>query len=556
MRRKSVYLLLALLGCVVLYAQDDHLEPEFGDEYGYAHYDSLVGNRFGDCSELRFIEAPSSFYLSAFSLEKEKGEYYLKTNTIHHAGTSSRKPGFHTLKVSSMFAQSLKNLFREAVGQVDFPGEDTRGLDGCTFFYSIRQENGCIKTGRKWSPADSTGMGELAGLCTRITKAETTTHLPAVAELKQLTDAIKRYGEAYRHYHKRYKSRGLFDLTGDYYKNAHPDIDAPPYLVYGDFTDYAFWRMEYPDSLLQTDTWGEAICYLFIDSAGYISGKQIYATHPLFEKEAARLLEETRRWEAAKKNGVPVACDVVVYIPFNPEAYRHRFAWQEQKLEACPGQTVDSEPVFPDSIRRIVMGNMRWPSEALTDTATVVCRFTVAPSGYVENAQVVSGTDPAFKAMALSIIYGFPPLIPALKDNQYVPFDYQLTLHFWGSDFRQFFKEVSKREEGVFGGYTEIYPSFPGGDQKLMEFINNRLRITQEMKNNAIQGRVICSFTINRDGSLSDFEVIRGLHPLLDAEALRIVKSMPRWNSGTYVGGKGYRVFCRVKYTVPVIFKW
>ena len=94
---------------------------------------------------------------------------------------------------------------------------------------------------------------------------------------------------------------------------------------------------------------------------------------------------------------------------------------------------------------------------------------------------------------------------------------------------------VEEEEEEVIFVVVEKMPEFPGGQQQ----------------ENGIQGRVICQFVVNRDGSIVDVEVVRsGGDPSLDKEAVRVIKSMPKWKPGQQRGKP-----VRVKYTVPVNFK-
>ena len=102
----------------------------------------------------------------------------------------------------------------------------------------------------------------------------------------------------------------------------------------------------------------------------------------------------------------------------------------------------------------------------------------------------------------------------------------------------------------VFGDIAEQMPSFPGGDRKLMEYLASSIQYPPECKESCIQGRVIVTFVVERDGSISQAKVVKSLDPLLDAEALRVVKAMPKWIPGRQAG-----VTVAVKYVIPVTFR-
>ena len=82
----------------------------------------------------------------------------------------------------------------------------------------------------------------------------------------------------------------------------------------------------------------------------------------------------------------------------------------------------------------------------------------------------------------------------------------------------------------------ELRPSFPGGTAKLLEYINENLHYPKEAKDICIQGKVVVSFTIERDGSITEAKVAKGIDSLVDAEAVRIVESMPKWSPGKFYG--------------------
>jgi protein TonB len=110
--------------------------------------------------------------------------------------------------------------------------------------------------------------------------------------------------------------------------------------------------------------------------------------------------------------------------------------------------------------------------------------------------------------------------------------------------------EEEEEEEVVFV-VVESMPEFPGGQQALFKYLGDNVKYPVIAQENGIQGRVICQFVVNKDGSIVDFEVVRsGGDPSLDKEAVRVIKSMPKWKPGKQRGKP-----VRVKFTLPVNFK-
>lgn len=97
---------------------------------------------------------------------------------------------------------------------------------------------------------------------------------------------------------------------------------------------------------------------------------------------------------------------------------------------------------------------------------------------------------------------------------------------------------------------VEQMPMYPGGDAALMGYLHDNIKYPTVAAENGVQGRVVVGFVVERDGSITDVNILRGVDPSLDREAMRVVKSMPRWNPGKQNGSA-----VRVKYQVPVSFR-
>lgn len=107
-----------------------------------------------------------------------------------------------------------------------------------------------------------------------------------------------------------------------------------------------------------------------------------------------------------------------------------------------------------------------------------------------------------------------------------------------------------EEEEQVIHIRVEKMPEFPGGQEALNRYLVRNIKYPLLAQENGIQGRVVCQFVVNSDGSIVDIAVVRGVEESLDKEAIRVIKSMPKWTPGRQ-GGKSVRV----KYTLPIRFK-
>ena len=109
---------------------------------------------------------------------------------------------------------------------------------------------------------------------------------------------------------------------------------------------------------------------------------------------------------------------------------------------------------------------------------------------------------------------------------------------------------VKKEEtEDVIFVVVENQPEFPGGQAAMMKFLADSIQYPKIAVENGIQGRVICNFVVMKDGSVSDVQIVRGVDPVIDTEAVRVLKLMPDWKPGTQRGKA-----VNVRYTLPVVF--
>ena len=110
--------------------------------------------------------------------------------------------------------------------------------------------------------------------------------------------------------------------------------------------------------------------------------------------------------------------------------------------------------------------------------------------------------------------------------------------------------EPPKEEEQKVFDVVEQMPAFPGGPNALFEYLSKNIKYPAVAEENGVQGRVIVTFVVEKDGSITDVKVAKSVDPSLDKEAQRVVRSMPHWIPGKQNGSA-----VRVKYTVPVTFR-
>ena len=98
---------------------------------------------------------------------------------------------------------------------------------------------------------------------------------------------------------------------------------------------------------------------------------------------------------------------------------------------------------------------------------------------------------------------------------------------------------------------SDAMPEYPGGPNEMMRYIQENIKYPQSAIDNKIEGRVFVTFVVEKDGSITNAAVLRGIDKECDAEALRVVSSMPKWNPGQHKGE-----VVRTQFTIPIYYKF
>lgn len=242
-----------------------------------------------------------------------------------------------------------------------------------------------------------------------------------------------------------------------------------------------------------------------------------------------------------------------------------------KKMNKPTKQTLNGKPIFvivekmpefpggPKALRDHIAKSIVYPKEALKKDikGRVFVTFIVSDEGKIEGERVVRGVNPLLDNEALRVIKSLPNWIPGEQSGKKVNVSYTVPISFGLKDGeRQTNVEGEKFKEGQIikvGKATATVgskPEFPGGQLELQKFIARTVKYPEEAQKKGETGRVFVTFIVNKLGVVDSAHIVRGVSPSLDAEALRVVKAMPKWKPAK---SKGEPV--SVVYTVPVNFK-
>lgn len=259
-------------------------------------------------------------------------------------------------------------------------------------------------------------------------------------------------------------------------------------------------------------------------------------------------------------------------------------------------------PSFPEgknAMDKFISDNLKYPEEAQAKgiQGRVTVRFVVSKTGDIVTPEIIRGIDPDCDKEALRVISAMPKWLPGKHEGKNVNVYFTLPVIFKLNiekenvillDGEEISEEELKLEaekkandknsawevkakvltdEEISGKYGDKYKgkvvteiifeegitdraSFPGGDEAMNEFISKNIRYPMTAHKAGIQGRVAVRFLVRETGVLDSISIVRKSDPLLDKEALRLVKSMPKWIPGKK-GGKAADTY----FTIPIVFK-
>ena len=295
----------------------------------------------------------------------------------------------------------------------------------------------------------------------------------------------------------------------------------------------------YPPEALDSGVTGRVIVGFTVDEQGRVTDVEVVGgLHPVLDSDAMAIVAGLPTFLPGLQDGKPVRVRGTLAIDYT-EAMRERTKISQDTM--CYWSSDEKTPW--EGVRDYICSKVVYPEEAMRKgiKGNVYVGVTIRADGSVTDERIVRGAHPLLDAEALCVIRELPRWEPAKIDGKAVDETYVVTVPF-DPDY------LEKEPWADIYMVVEDMPEFPEGDVK--HYLAEHVRYPEEAKKQGVEGVVFVRFIIKPDGSLTDVKVLRPVHPLLDEEALRVVREMPRWKPGCQ-DGKPVRVF----YSVPVEFR-
>ena len=223
-------------------------------------------------------------------------------------------------------------------------------------------------------------------------------------------------------------------------------------------------------------------------------------------------------------------------------------------------RSVEQMPQFPGgeaALMKYLSSHVQMPqTEEKFDRRVAVLQFVVEADGSIGEVKVVRSVSPEFDAEAIRLVKSLPKFTPGRQNGQPVAVWYTIPVTFRASGYRNDIYSESHiatpvvdtpRDTTIYHSVEQM-PRFPGGEAALIKYIGYHLQTPETQER--LHGTVILQFVVETDGSIGEVKVVRSVHPDYDAEAVRLIKSLPKFTSGRQNGQP-----VAVWYTLPVLFR-
>jgi TonB family protein len=359
-------------------------------------------------------------------------------------------------------------------------------------------------------------------------------------------------------------------VSGQKVDDAYIVVDEMPEFPGGDAALLRFIaeNTRYPKEAKDQNIQGRVITRFKVNADGTVSDASVIkGVNTYLDAEALKVVSSIPKLTPGKLNGVAVPVWYMVPITFTLSGDASQ---RKSRFEVTGTDTVylysnnmpmytggnkalylytNSMPAYTggnEALKKFKEENVKFPPEikSLGIEGFVNVKFIVEKDGSLSNIKVIMGVSPTLDAEAIRVTKMMPPWQPGLEKGKPVRFQYMTNYEFLTTP-----RAPIVMEEGTPFVVVEEMPMFPGGDSALLAWIKNNTKYPESAKAKGIEGRVIIRFCVTDVGGIDRVSVLKGVDADLDAEAIRVVKSLPTFKPGKQ-GGKPVNVW----YMVPITF--
>ena len=305
-------------------------------------------------------------------------------------------------------------------------------------------------------------------------------------------------------------------------------------------------NIKYPVECEKQGIQGRVVLLIVIDKDGSVTDiKVAKSVHPLLDAEAVRVASSMPHWQPATKDGQPVRIRYSLPITFS----LNNATTEKGKGSEKVGQASrDRDATYPgglEAIRKYLDKNFVRPLECSDIEGNMEVAFIVDEEGKVSMVEVTKSLHPKLDKALTQVFMNMPKWQPPMRDGKPRQMRFTMPLHYF-----QHIGLVDGEEVYDEKGQLVTMPQFPGGKEKLKEFLSKNVKYPVECEASGITGRVVVGFVVEKDGKVTQVKLDRSSDPAFNMEAYKVMKKMPRWIPGK-VGDEPITV----RYKLPIKFR-
>lgn len=315
--------------------------------------------------------------------------------------------------------------------------------------------------------------------------------------------------------------------------------------------EFLYKNIVYPAEAKQKNLQGRVIVRFVVNYLGKVENIEVIrGVDPLLDREAVRVISSLPDWKPGMQKGKPVNVYYTIPLTF---ALSSGISSQSPDYVVDKGDTIFLNPTEPASfpggrsaLTEYINKNFKGTAASGSFRGNITIAFNVMKDGSLTEFAVLGGCSPSADAEALRVAKMMPGWLPAKINGR--PVSSRTSALFMSVPLTPLQTGKADPEE-VFVVVEEM-PQFPGGSEALMKYIYSNIRYPEKARQEGIGGRVILRFCITKTGQTDRVSVLRGVNPDLDEEAVRVIKSLPKWEPGKQGG-----IPVNVWYSVPITFQ-
>lgn len=381
-------------------------------------------------------------------------------------------------------------------------------------------------------------------------------------------------------------------------------VKQMPMLMEGSLPRYIYQHTTYPAKAKEQKIEGAVVIGFVVEPSGQVSTvKVMKAVHALLDEEALKIVRALPRFTPGYHEGKPVRVQMYVPVRFSlkplSEPKEEQPPMGTEEIVVADGDMVQAEvdmiqaevdliqadpngmdpdvmvegtpdvpyenegeilvfaeqmPEFPGNLNEYISKNIIYPKQAREQSieGKVIAQFVIDKDGRISQAEVIKKAGFGLDEEAIRIINSMPNWKPAKQNGKAVTLRYTLPINFkltettktTNTNSATIAPPAPKQDDIV--TFAEQMPEFNGD---LYTYLSKNIIYPASARELGLSGKVIAAFVVEKDGSISNIEVIRKAGNDFDAEAIRVIKSMPAWKPGKQNGKP-----VRVKFTLPITF--